>query len=452
MTQAFKMPYAPDSQLSKVVRHHAIPFTGEVRELDPLSNLIGDCSFVLIGEASHGTHEFYKTRVDLTRRLIEEKGFNVVAAEADWPDALKVNRFVKGRGTSKHAAESLSEFQRFPTWLWRNADVLAFVEWLKNYNDGISEYDAKVGFYGLDLYSLYRSANAVVNYLEPIDPQAAERARLRYACLSAYGYDEQAYGYAASLGLARSCEESIIAELVELQKRELEYLKKDGPIASDEFFFAEQNAILVARAQAYYREMFRGRISTWNLRDKHMVSTLIALRDHMKDSGRQMKVVVWAHNSHLGDARATEMGERGEFNVGQLVRQHLGDDCCLIGFSGYTGTVTAASSWGGPAERKIVRPGMLGSYEDLFHKVNLPSFILPLKATTLVNGLKHPRLQRAIGVLYMPQTERFSHYFFSSLPSQFDAIVHFQETLAVEPLERNSLWVEGEDRVEEMID
>ncbi|HIA51465.1 MAG TPA: erythromycin esterase family protein [Candidatus Melainabacteria bacterium] len=450
--QIIETPHSPDAQLSKVVQRHAIPYTGEKHELDTLMDLVGDASFVLIGEASHGTHEYYKTRIDLTKRLIEEKGFNVVAAEADWPDALTVNRYVKGRGNAKDAVEALRDFQRFPTWLWRNADVLSFIEWLEDHNCAITDYDSKVGFYGIDLYSLYRSVDAVIKYLEPIDQDAAKRARERYSCLSAYGYDEQAYGYAASLGLTKACEENIIDELVELQKREFEYLKRDGAVASDEFFFAEQNAVLIAHAQAYYREMFRGRMSTWNLRDTHMVRTLLALREHMKRSGKQMKAVIWAHNSHLGDARATEMAERGELNVGQLIRQQIGDDCRLIGFSGYSGTVTAASTWGGAAERKNVRPGMLGSYEHLFNKVDLPAFILPLKATNLVNGLKHPRLQRAIGVLYIPQTERFSHYFFSTLPGQFDAIIHFQETQAVAPLEKTPLWVDGEDRIEELID
>jgi erythromycin esterase-like protein len=309
-----------------------------------------------------------------------------------------------------------------------------------------------VGFYGLDLYSLYRSIEAIINYLEPLDPDAADRARERYSCLSAYGYDEQAYGYAAALGLARECEENILNQLVELQKKELDYLKKDGPRAKEEFFFAEQNAILVAHAQAYYREMFRGRMSTWNLRDTHMMKTLLNLRDHMKESGTQMKAVIWAHNSHLGDARATEMSSRGELNLGQLVRQHLGENCCLIGFSGNSGTVTAASKWGGPAERKNVRPGMIGSFENLFSKVDLPAFILPFRATDLINGLRHPRLQRAIGVLYIPETERYSHYFFSTLPKQFDALIHFQETQAVEPLERNALWTEGETRIEDLVD
>jgi erythromycin esterase-like protein len=452
MTQTFPSRALSDAQVSRLVRTHAQPFTGDKREFDSLLNMIGDSSFVLIGEASHGTHEFYKTRIDLTQRLIEERGFNVIAAEADWPDAWMINRYVKDQGAAHNANEALSGFQRFPTWLWRNADVLAFVEWLKRYNQTIAQYDRKVGFYGLDLYSLYRSAAAVIDYLGSLDPEAAQRARHRYACLSAFGHDEQAYGHAASLGLTKSCEEKVIAELVELRRREADYMQRDGRAASDEYFFVEQNAKLVAKAQAYYREMFTGRVSTWNLRDTHMVETLVALRQHLQQHGQKMKVVVWAHNSHLGDARATEMGQHGELNVGQLVRQRFGQDCRLIGFSGYTGTVTASSNWGGSAERKFVRPGLSGSFEELFHTIDLPSFVLQLKSPDLIASLREPRLQRAIGVIYMPQTERSSHYFFTQLSDQFDAIIHFQETQAVEPLERTARWVSGEDRVEDTID
>lgn len=447
-----KSRLTPDTHLRQLIRMHAQSFTGAYSDFDEILKLVGDSSCVMIGEASHGSHEFYKSRIDLTRRLIEEKGFNVVAAEADWPDSWQVNRYVKNEGSAKTALESLSGFQRFPTWLWRNADVLSFVEWLKKHNDQIPSYDNKVGFYGLDLYSMYRSASSVIEYLEQFDRDAAAVARRRYECLHTYGHDEQAYGYAASLGLARSCEDKVISALIDLQQREARFLEKDGRKGSDEYFFAQQNAKLVAKAQAYYKEMFRGRVSTWNLRDAHMAETLIALKQHFQRHGQAMKVVVWAHNSHVGDASATQMGAQGEFNVGQLMRERMGDDCRLIGFTGYTGTVTAASCWGGDAERKVVRPALAGSYEDLFHSIDLPSFVLPFTSFNLVSALRHPRLERAIGVLYLPETERASHYFFSKLPNQFDVVIHFQETLAVEPLERTALWVAGEDRIEEFID
>jgi erythromycin esterase-like protein len=244
----------------------------------------------------------------------------------------------------------------------------------------------------------------------------------------------------------------VIAEIIELKRREADYLLRDGRVASDEYFFAERNARLVANAQAYYREMYLGEMNTWNLRDIHMAETLFSLERHMQQYGQKMKAVIWAHNSHLGDARATQMSERGELNVGQLIRQKAGDKCFSIGFTGYSGTVTAASRWGGPAERKNVRPGLLGSYEQLFHTVDLPSFILPLHKPELSSALRHARLERAIGVLYLPETERASHYFFSRLPEQFDALIHFQETQAVEPLEKNALWITGEDRIQETID
>lgn len=452
MVRTIPNRYAPDANTSQLIRRYAQPFTGQTSELNSLMELVGDASFVLIGEASHGTHEYYKTRIDLTKRLIEEKGFNVVAAEADWPDAWQINKYVKDRGDAQTAKESLDGFERFPTWLWRNADVLSFVEWLKRHNKTISSYDEKVGFFGIDLYSLYRSAEAVINYLESVDPDAALRARQRYACLSSFGMDEQAYGYAAALGLAEACEMKVLAELVELHKREADYLQVDGRLASDDYFFAKQNALLVAKAQAYYKEMFLGRTSTWNLRDRHMVAMLVSLREHMRQQGQHMKAVVWAHNSHLGDARATEMGQRGELNVGQLMKEQFRGDVRSIGFSGYEGTVTAASSWGGPAERKIVRKGLPGSFEDLFHKVDLPSFILELQNEEIATALEKPRLQRAIGVIYRPETERASHYFSTRLPKQFDAVIHFQESLAVEPLERNAVWVAGEDRLESTID
>lgn len=441
-----------DSQVSKLIRRNAEPFWGELGEYDSLMRLIGDNRFVLIGEASHGTHEFYKTRIELTKRLIAEKKFNVIAIEGDWPDAWRINRYVKGQGNDKDALEALSSFERFPTWLWRNADVLAFVEWLKSYNDTINDYDQKVGFYGLDLYSLYRSASAVVDYLQTYSPSAAQRAKERYACLSAFGTNEQAYGYAASLGLTRSCEEKIVAELAELRRKQTEFLQHDGRVASDEYFFAEQNAQLIATAQTYYREMFRGQLNTWNLRDSHMFETLISLDTYMSNNDQNMKAVVWAHNSHLGDARATQMSVRGELNLGQLIRQRYKTESTLIGFSTYSGTVTAASHWGGTANRMNVRPALIGSYEHLLRKIDLPSFILNLEFPQLRSALHHQRLERAIGVLYLPETERLSHYFFARLPDQFDALIHFQETQALEPIERTAHWIAGEDRVEETID
>ena len=428
--------------ITDVVREAAHPLTGEIDDYDPLINLIGDASLVLIGEASHGTHEFYRERPQITKRLIKEKGFAAVAVEADWPDAYRVNRYVRGLGSDADAVEALSGFKRFPAWMWRNADVLDFVGWLRTYNDDLAPNATKIGFYGLDLYSLHTSIAAVLDYLERIDPEAAERARARYACFDHFGKDEQAYGYATGLGLAESCEEEVVNQLVEMHRRAAEYARRDGRIAADEYFYASQNARLVRNAESYYRSMFRGRVSSWNLRDRHMVETLESLRQYL---GGQGKIVIWAHNSHLGDARATSMGQEGEWNVGQIVRELHGRDAVLIGLTTHHGTVTAASNWDGPAERKFVRPALGNSYEALFHDVRVPRFLLTLRnSERTASALHDPMLERAIGVIYRPETERASHYFQAHLPSQFDAVIHFDETRAVEPLERTVEWEEGE--------
>src|SRR5436853_1163108 len=331
--------------------------TGAAGDYDPLLEWIGDARFVLLGEASHGTHEFYKERAQITKRMMKEKGFTAVAVEADWPDAYRVNRYVRGLGDDAEAIDALADFKRFPAWMWRNADVLDFVGWLRAYNEALS-LNARVGFYGLDLYSLHASIEAVLKYLDQIDPAAARRARYRYSCFEHFGEDTQAYGYAASFGLSESCETEVVNQLIELQRRAAEYARRDGRVAADEFFFAEQNARLVKNAEEYYRMMFRGRVSTWNLRDRHMAETLHALAAHLEQQGERAKVVVWAHNSHLGDARATELGAGGELNVGQLVRERYDRQAVLVGFSTHSGTVTAASNWDGPAERKRVRPAL----------------------------------------------------------------------------------------------
>jgi erythromycin esterase-like protein len=329
--------------------------------------------------------------------------------------------------------------------MWRNADVLDFVGWLRQHNDDTSAGRAKVGFYGLDLYSLYSSIEAVLDYLNKVDPEGAKRARYRYSCFEHFGEDSQAYGYAAGFGITESCETEVVNQLIELQRRAAEYASRDGRVAADEFFYAEQNARLVRNAEQYYRSMFRGRVSSWNLRDRHMAETLHALVAHLESQGQNAKVVVWEHNSHLGDARATDMGRQGELNVGQLVRERYGGESVLVGFSTYTGTVTAATDWDGEAERKWVRPALAGSYEELFHNVGLPRFLLRLRdGGQAAEGLREQRLERAIGVIYRPETERASHYFYARMPDQFDAVLHFDETRAVEPLERTARWESGE--------
>jgi erythromycin esterase-like protein len=436
-----------DSSLLTTLREHAIEVRrDELSDYDPLVKLIGDARFVLIGEASHGTHEFYRERAQITKRLIAEKGFSAVAVEADFPDAYRVNRYVRGEGTDSDAIDALAGFERFPAWMWRNADVLDFVGWLRAHNDDLPVSKAKIGFYGLDLYSLHTSIEAVLSYLEKIDPEGAGRARERYSCFDHFGDDTQAYGYATAFGISNSCEDEVVDQLVEMHRRAAELANRDGRVARDDFFFAEQNARLVKNAEQYYRTMYRSDVSSWNLRDKHMTETLVSLDKHLTQGGNLAKIVVWEHNSHLGDARATEMGSRrGELNVGQLVREVYREQAKLIGFTTHHGTVTATTDWGGPAERKRVRPGLPGSIEELFHKVGRDRFMLLINADDkLKRVLRQDMLERAIGVIYRPETERQSHYFHASVSEQFDAIIHIDETRAVEPLERTSEWEQAE--------
>ncbi|HEY8458976.1 MAG TPA: erythromycin esterase family protein [Blastocatellia bacterium] len=435
-----------DATITTLTKEFAHPLTGAREDYDPLLEMIGDARFVLLGEASHGTHEFYRERAQITKRLITERGFRAVAVEADWPDAYRVNRYVRGASADAGAKDALGDFKRFPTWMWRNADVLDFVEWLRNHNDALGDQAMKVGFYGLDLYSLFTSIEAVLAYLDKVDPEAARRARYRYSCFEDFGEDSQAYGFATTFGLSETCENEAVGQLEELRQRAAEYAQRDGWVAADEFFYAEQNARLVKDAEEYYRSMFRGRTLSWNLRDRHMAETLDALVAHLDRQGGPMaKIVVWAHNSHVGDARATESGEGGQLNVGQLVRERYGREAAIVGFTTYAGTVTAASDWDAPAERKIVRPALPQSYEWLFHQTTPPNFLLVTRESEeLAETLRAERLERAIGVIYRPETERLSHYFRARLPDQFDAVMHFDRTRAVEPLERTAQWEAGE--------
>jgi erythromycin esterase-like protein len=424
------------------VRDVAIPIEEDPRTYDQLLDLIGEARIVLLGEASHGTHEFYQQRAEITKRLIAELGFGAVIAEADWPDAYRVNRYVRGYGTDPDPNAALSGFQRFPAWMWRNTVVEEFVGWLHAYNRRLPDIARRVGFYGMDLYSLYLSIEAVIDYLERVDPPSAQRARERYACFEFSHRDPQLYGYAASFGAHEPCEDDVVEQLIELQRLRGQLPLSDSYIDEDEFFYAEQNARVVVNAEEYYRSMFQGRVSSWNLRDLHMADTVDALITHLDRTGQRTRVALWAHNSHLGDARATEMGRRGELNVGQLMRERYGDDTRLIGFSTYTGTVTAASDWGAPMERMRVRPGLPGSFEELFHHVGTPSFMVHAKDAP--PELYEPRLERAIGVIYRPESERWSHYFHAQLPYQFDAVLDFDETRALEPLDPTPGWLAGD--------
>lgn len=421
----------------------AVAITGATTDYDGLLELVGDRRLILLGEATHGTHEFYRERARITKRLIEEKGFNAVAVEADWPDAYRVNRYVMGQSSDPDATSALAGFERFPAWMWRNRDVVGFVEWLRARNDSHAHDQTKARFYGLDLYSLRASMEAVVAYLETVDPDAARDARERYSCFDHVDAEGPRYGRAVALHLKLPCEKEVVDELIDLRRRAHAILNRDGWAAEDDYFVAERNAELVRNAEEYYRQMYRAEVSSWNLRDRHMGATLEALVSHLEHQLGRARVVVWEHNSHVGDARATQMGEAGELNVGQLVRARWGTDSLLVGFTTDHGRVTAASDWGGAAERKHVRPALPGSYEQLFHSSELDRFFLPLGGDS-GQGLRDGRLERAIGVIYRPQTERASHWFHARLPDQFDGVIHFDRTTAVEPLERTSLWDEGE--------
>jgi erythromycin esterase-like protein len=398
-----------------------------------LLDLIGDARLVLIGEATHGTEEFYWIRAELTKALIRSKQFNLVSAEADWPDAYRVNRWVRHISEEAEAAAALGDFVRFPRWMWRNTVVVDFVEWLRRYNARRMASD-QIGFYGLDLYSLHTSIEAVLTYLRKVDPEAAARARHRYSCFEHFGSDPQSYGYAATLGLSRSCEDEVVTQLVELRNAAAEYARRDGYVAEDEYLFAEQNARLVRNAEMYYRAMFAGQVESWNLRDTHMMETLDALMTWTTRRSGYSRAIVWAHNSHLGDARATQMGAWGELNVGQLARERHGDRVFLVGFTTHTGTVTAAREWDQPAERRRVTPSMAGSYERLFHDTDLEGFVLSTSAAR--EALAEARLERAIGVIYKPDIERASHYLRARIADQFDALIHIDTTSALTPLER----------------
>ncbi|HEX8159904.1 MAG TPA: erythromycin esterase family protein, partial [Solirubrobacteraceae bacterium] len=411
--------------------------TGARGDYDSLLARATRARHVLLGEASHGTHEFYRERAEITKRLIAEGGCSAVAVEADWADAYRVNRFVRGGGDDNTAEEALRGFRRFPVWMWRNTVVADFVTWLREFNDALADDAPKVGFYGIDLYSLHASMDAVVAYLEQVDPEAAQRTRERYACFDQFGRDPHVYAYEAGMSGAEPCEEQAVQQLVELRDRTAAVARGDGHTDADEQFYAEQNARLVVNAERYYRAMFRGGVESWNLRDRHMAETLEELAAHLQRTSARDRIAVWEHNSHVGDNRATELGQAGQLNVGQLVRERHGEDALLVGFTTYTGTVTAASQWGGPAERKNVRRALPGSWEELLHGQSIAAFLLD---PTRLHGR---RLERAIGVVYRPQTERISHYFHARLADQFDAVIHLDETTALEPLERTSEWDAG---------
>lgn len=399
-------------------------------DLEPLLARIGDARLVLIGEASHGTSEFYRLRHRITRELILRKGFRFVAMEADWPDAARIDHYVR---RFEYPPSEWTAFARFPTWMWRNHDVREFVDWLREHNESLDP-DDRVALHGLDLYSLYSSIRTVLRYLDEVDPETAAVARERYGCLTPWQSDPLTYGRAALTAPYRSCEREVVRTLVEISRKEREYAEHDG----ERFLDAVQNARLIANAERYYRALYYGGQSTWNLRDRYMFQTLQSLLEHHAPDNR---AIVWAHNSHVGDARATEMSTRGEFNIGHLCRDAFGDAMYSVGFGTDHGTVAAAADWDGPLEVKTVRPSLEGSYERLFHRTGLAGSLLGLRhlAAAPRQYLMDARLERAIGVIYRPETERASHYFQAVLPCQFDEYIWIDETRAVDPIATSEL-------------
>lgn len=418
-------------ELPELIAEACEPF--DMIETAPLTNLlnrIGDARVVLIGEATHGTSEFYRMRERITRALIEQKGFRFVAIEGDWPDAARVDHYVRHMN---YPPSEWTAFARFPTWMWRNAETRAFVDWLRGHNAGCKP-EQRTAFHGLDLYSLYDSIRAVLKYLDAIDPESARVARERYGCLTPWQSDPATYGHAALTGQYGSCEPAVTAVLTDLMKKRTAYAEHDG----ERFMDAAQNARLVANAERYYRIMYYGSRASWNLRDTHMFETLKTLLGFY---GPASKAVVWAHNSHVGDASATEMSSRGEHNLGQLCRREFGQDCYIIGFGTHGGRVAAASDWDGPMEVKDIVPSLASSYERMCHDSGVRSFLLPLRRAPekLRTALLEPRLERAIGVIYRPQSERASHYFQAVLPDQFDEYIWFDTTGPVQPFATHEL-------------
>ena len=413
----------PENEIIDEIGISSIPFKNiEKFPIDGLLERIGDAKIVLLGEASHGTSEFYTARQEITKALIEKKGFNLVCAEADWSDAEQINNYVRNQYKSK----DWMPFARFPEWMWKNKEVLDFVEWLKKYN---TKRNNTIGFYGLDLYGLENSIDLVIKYLEDIDSDLAALAKTRYSCIMPYMANPSEYGKLVKTKKLQSCEKEVLKMLFDLLKN------KNKLNHSQAYFYAYQNATVVVDAERYYKAMYYGSAESWNLRDFHMFYTLKSLLSYY---GNDSKAIVWAHNSHIGNALATEMYARGEINIGHLCKEYFGSKSYNIGFGTHTGTVAAAENWGEAMKVMNVNDSVAESYEQLCHKTNVFNFTLPLRAEhsekKLREFLNTPRLERAIGVVYRPETELRSHYFKTVLPSQFDEYIWFNKTNAITPI------------------
>jgi erythromycin esterase-like protein len=429
-------PPARQAEVTVAIAAAAEPLRGAPEDYDSLMALIGDNRFVLLGESTHGTQEFYAERARLTRRLIEEKGFTVVVVESNWQDAYDVNAFIHGRGPAS-ADEAMQTFEAFPQWMWGNTVIRDLVTWMRDRNRFAEGQKRPVGFYGMDLYGVEDAIADVIAFLKTHDPAAAERAAGRYKCFGRYRGDRlQQYGEDVALGRTRSCADVAAAQFKELSER---VERQDEHRPGDERLLAAwQSARVVANGEAYYRTVVAGGVASWNLRDRHMADTLDMVSHYLGQPGAEpAKVIVWAHNSHLGDARVTARSEVGELNVGQLMRERHDGQTVIVGFTTYEGTVRAASFWGGRGEERTLRPSLPESFSALFHGAGVPAFVLRLRHNPgLMTTLGGSRLQRFVGVIYMPATERQSHYFHADLARQYDAVIHIDRTTAVEPLQR----------------
>jgi len=428
------------------VSQYIHPIIDEPQDFDIVMHHIAEASIVLMGEATHGTREFYDARADIAKRLIIEKGFRTIALEADFPDTYHVNQYINFQSKDKSVKEALGDFKRFPQWMWRNESMIAFIEWLCEFNDS-QPVEKRVQIYGLDLYSLHRSIAVLIAELEKIDPQVAQEAKKQYACFDVYK-DPQEYGYYASMLPDKSCHEAVIKQLQEMKRKEVNFFAYDQLNPLEEKFYIEQNALVIKNAELYYRTLFGGTNAlSWNVRDQHMAETAKEIEKYNKAAGRDHKMIIWAHNSHVGNANATQMASYGEINVGQLIKEAYGAQAVSIGFTTYTGMVSAASAWGADVERKYVRPAVENSVEAFFHNLRAGDFIIiPAQHADLYEFFNHDDyLERAIGVVYLPHSERASHYFYTQLAEQFDIVIHYDTTHAVIPLERSTEWEKGED-------
>jgi erythromycin esterase len=397
-------------------------------DLEPLFDRIGDARIVMLGEASHGTHEYYTWRAQISKRLIEEKGFNFIAVEGDWPDCYRLNRFIKGYETDyKSAFKVLHEFNRWPTWMWANWEIAALAEWMQKHNTGLPA-NKKAGFFGLDVYSLWESMDYIMQYLKKTDPGALKVAEEAYRCFEPYRKDEGRSYATASRFVSKLCQTEVVDMLKEIQRKLPQYNSDHENV-----FSAEQNAIVSVNAEKYYRAMIEGGPNSWNIRDRHMAETLNRL---LTFHGPNSKAIIWEHNTHIGDARATDMADEGMFNIGELARmQHRDKGVVLVGFGSYQGTVMAGSSWGAPMQAMQMPDARKGSWEYLLHKVDDENKLLLMddfadNDMIMDNHIGH----RAIGVVYNPEHERYGNYVPTILPLRYDAFIYLDKTKALHPL------------------